>query len=483
MVDEPPRNADPAEEAPVSQVQQGGTARVVLPRIPGCLNPYLPKCEGAEALIGTVLEAPLAVDPGPTYKPILVEQMPSYDAETLSLEPLTLEVRLREGLTFSDGEPLTSADVKWTYERAIELAEEGHIAPAYAGFGRVSRVEAPDERTVRVVFEEPYAHWRDLLTAPILPRHFYEGTDFAELGLIERAVGSGPFLLENFGEQINFAENQDYWTEEPLPNLESMEITTSSTKEAAARLSKGQADFGFFSTTRTLPDSGDLLRAAAAPVRIETLLFNSRKLDAETREAVARAVDRGRMADDLGASVARSFVPPEFVPGYYPAWTSSPDDQPSGQVERPLKLVYAKGSRTAIRDQIAGNIVEDLSNAGIEANMEPLPSSKPLDQVLSDGNFDLALLAPEAPAGYETLALSLPPDSRDALAESLGTIDANARSQALHQAQEQMFADTALLPLFVWPDTMAWSSNLTGPRPDTPYSGLMSNARDWAFYK
>jgi hypothetical protein len=46
-----------------------------------------------------------------------------------------------------------------------------------------------------------------------------------------------------------------------------------------------------------------------------------------------------------------------------------------------------------------------------------------------------------------------------------------------------MAGETALLPLFVWPDTMAWSSTLAGPRANVPYWGLMSNAREWAFYK
>lgn len=485
-MDEPPRNAEPGEESPVSQIRQGGTAHVLLPGKPACLNPYLPECEGAEALIGTVLEAPLAVGPSLEYKPFLVEQMPAYEAGTLSLGPLTVEVRLREDIVFSDGHPLTSADVRWSYERAARLAEDGGIAPLYAGFGRLSRAETPDERTVRLIFDEPYALWRDLLTAPILPRHVYEGRDFGRLTLDREPVGSGPFSLDGWTEsEISIVENQNYWAGEPLPNLEGMTITSLPSDAAAGNLSEDRADFGFFATTRALPDSGDLLRAAAAPVRVENLLFNSRRLEVRDRAAMARAVDRERIAGKAGAPAARSFVPPEFVPGYTPAWEDYGPGGPQslGRTGDVLDLVYPQDPRNLVRDAVVEDLVSDLSAAGIEVEPRPISSGELFGEVLPEGDFDLALFTGGPPAGYEALVPSLPPGSRESLGRSLGMLDVEDRAQALLRAQERMAEQEALLPLFVWPDTMAWSSTLTGPRPEAPYRGLMSNAREWAFYK
>ncbi|MGB3683503.1 MAG: ABC transporter substrate-binding protein [Rubrobacteraceae bacterium] len=484
-VNEPPRNVDPVEEAPISQVQQGGTVRVLLPETPACLNPYLPECEGAEALIGTVLEAPLAIGPGLEYKPLLAERMPAYEAGTLSLEPLTAEIRLREGVTFSDGGPLTGADVKWTYEQAILLAKDGGIAPAYAGFERLSRVETPDERTVRLVFDEPYAFWQDLLTAPVFPRSVYEEEDFAGLRLDGEPTGSGAFLLGGFTQKkIQLTENQNYWSEEPLPNLEGMEIEPRTPGKAAESLSNGRADFGFFATLRTPPDPGDLLRASAAPVRVENLLFNPRKLDAETRRTIARAVDRGRIAGEPGGPVAESFVPPEFVPGYTPAWEDyeTPGPRGAGQPEGALDLVYP-GPDDPVRERLAADIASELSNVGIEAEPRPVPPGDFFGEVLPDGNFDLTLLTTGPAGGYEALSPVLPQDSRELLRQTFSATGTEERARTLLRAQEEMAAEAALLPLFVWPDTMAWSSSITGPRPDTPYRGLMSNAREWAFYK
>lgn len=465
-------------------MQQGGTAKVLLPQKPACLNPYLPECEGAETLIGTVLEAPLALGPGLSYKPLLAERMPSYEAGTLSLEPLTVEIRLRSDLAFSDGEPLTSADVKWTYEQAIRLAEKGDIAPSYAGFDRVSRVEALDDRTVRLIFDEPYALWRDLLTAPTLPQHVYEGRNLADSGLNREPVGSGPFVLEDWTEKISLTENRDYWSEEPLPNLEGMDIMAPSPAEAADSLSGGRADFGFFATARTLPDSGELLRAAAAPVRVETLLFNSRRLDRGIRTKLSRAIERSRVAGGTGAKVARSFVPPEFVPGYTPAWAFSSVPPQGVEVSgETLDLVYAEQSKNKLRSEVVEDIVSNLSDAGIEVQPRPVLPGEFFEEVLPDGDFDLALLTTGSPSEYEALLPSLPPNARETLAQTIVTPDAEERAEMLSRAQREMFGQAALLPLFVWPDTMAWSSTLSGPRPDTPYRGLMSNAREWAFYK
>ena len=484
-VNEPPRNADPGEESPVSQVQQGGTVNVLLPEIPPCLNPYSPECEGSEALIGTTFEAPLAVSPGLSYKPLLIEQMPSYAAGTLSLDPLTVEIRLRENLTFSDGEPVTGADVKWTYEQAAKLVRDEEISPLYSGFGRVSRIETPDERTVRLVFDEPYAFWRDLLTAPVLPRHVYDGENLAGLELNQNPVGSGPFSPESRTEEkIGFTENPNYWAEEALPNLEGLEIAAPSPEEAAENLSEGQADFGFFATARTLPDSGDLLRASAAPVRVETLLFNSRKLSGPARTAVAQTA-RERIADGIGAPVARSLVPPKFVPGYTPAWEdySPTGSQRTNAPEGTLDLVYPQEPQNPLQGEVAKDLASDLSNSGVEVKPRSVPPGELFGKILPGGDFDLALLTTGTPAGYEALLPSLPPDSRETLARSLRTLDPEENAQALRQAQRRMAGETAVLPVFVWPDTMAWSSTLTGPRPDTPYRGLMSNAREWAFYK
>jgi len=195
-------------------------------------------------------------------------------------------------------------------------------------------------------------------------------------------------------------------------------------------------------------------------------------------------VDRERVAGESGGTVAQSFVPTEFVPGYTPAWEDYRSTVPQGAARTEvLDLVYPSETRDPTRERVVEGLVSELSGSGVEVEPRPVSSGEFFGKVLPEGDFDLALLTTDSTAGYETLLPGLPPASGEALSRSLGTLDTEEQIRTLRQAQQRMAEQTALLPLFVWPDTMAWSSTLAGPRPETPYRGLLSDAREWAFYK
>lgn len=480
VVQQPPRVSPPDKDSPVSLTGEGGVARTALPIRPACLNPYLAACYGSEVLTGTIFESPLVAGPPPSYRPMLAEAVPTYESGTLSLEPLTVEVRLRRGVAFSDGERVTSADLKWTYEQAARLADEGGISPLYAGFERLARVETPDARTARLVFEEPYAAWQELLTAPILPRHVYEGRSLDELPLTEKPVGSGPFLLEELSKGgLSLVRNPRYWAEE-LPYLGGLEISFSGPRAVSGALSAGRADLGLLATGE-IPGSGDLLRARAAPGRVEVLLPNARRLeDRGVRKAVLGAVAPERVAGPVEAPVAQSFVPPGDATGYVPAW----EKKMKGSTTPPgsLDLVYLDDGEGPVRRDAAEKISSELADAGVVVNVRAAPPGEFFDAVLPGGGFDLALYPEDAAGGYAMLP-ALPAEGRAALRKSLAAADPEEHGRALGEAQRSLAEEAALLPLFVWPDAYAWSSSLQGPRPETPRDGIFWNVRDWAFFE
>ena len=497
-LDEPPRNVREPQDVPVGQIEQGGTARIVLPGETTCRNVYFAECRGAEALSGVVFESPLVVGPSVEYRPLLAESVPSYATGTLGLAPFTVEVRLRAGAAWSDGEPVTSADVRWSYEKAAELARSGAISPLYAGFARLERVETPDDRTARLVFGEPFAPWKDLLTAPVLPRHVYEDREFGPLMLDENLLGSGPFLPETAaGDGLRFRANERYWIEDSgLPNLGGLEVRFAEPDSAAEALSSGEANFG---TVRSLnlgetTAAGELRFAPVAPVQVEQLLFNSRRLDnREIRETLSRAVDRSGVARAVGGDnasadvvpVARSFVPPRFVTGYVPAW-EDPGEAPGPEGLSglgTLDLVYPEDERGTGREGVARQIVSDLEAAGARVETRSVPSGEFFGRVLPEGDFDLALYAGGPPAEYGAMLPSLPPEGAESLAGSLAALETDERTRLLSEAQRELAAESAVLPLFVWSGSYAWSSGLSGPRPETPYRSLLWNVREWGFFK
>jgi microcin C transport system substrate-binding protein len=118
---------------------------------------------------------------------------------------------LRDGARFSDGEPVTAADVVFTIET---LKEKGRPAFRFT-LDDVAGAEALSEREVRVTFNED-AQTRDLISQvgliPIIPEHYYETVDFTK-STLEPPVGSGAYVVDRVdaGRSVTYCRNPDYW--------------------------------------------------------------------------------------------------------------------------------------------------------------------------------------------------------------------------------------------------------------------------------
>jgi peptide/nickel transport system substrate-binding protein len=108
------------------------------------------------------------------------------------LDPLTLEFTLREGLRFHDGTALTSLDVKAMFDA---LLERSFSSPKADKFDAISRIEAPDPRTILFHLKRPYAPILAELTVGIVPRQRARGPSAALQD--EAPVGAGPFRFSS----------------------------------------------------------------------------------------------------------------------------------------------------------------------------------------------------------------------------------------------------------------------------------------------
>lgn len=91
----------------------------------------------------------------------------SFDEDTL-----TYTFKLREGLTFHDGEPLTSEDVKFTLEAILDPDNQSEIISNYTD---IEEVRCPDEQTVEIQLSQINVAFPDYMTIGILPKHLLEG--------------------------------------------------------------------------------------------------------------------------------------------------------------------------------------------------------------------------------------------------------------------------------------------------------------------
>ncbi len=137
------------------------------------------------------------------------------------------EFRLRRDVKFSNGDPITASDFKYSLERALHPDTESAVAEIYLGDivgakeviegrGRVSNVagiEAVDERTLRLTIDAPKAYFLAKLTYPTA---FVVNKGNVTTGgeqWTEKPVSSGPFIISEYkvGQRITLTRNENYW--------------------------------------------------------------------------------------------------------------------------------------------------------------------------------------------------------------------------------------------------------------------------------
>ena len=157
----------------------------------------------------------------------------------VSEDGLTWTFTIREDVKFSDGEPLTAADVAFTFDTALASAN------SEADLSMLERVEAPDDKTVVFHLTKPYnAFLYTLAVFGIVPEHCYEAGAYGE-----NPIGSGRYLLNQWdrGQQVILEANPDYYGK--APNIKTVIILFMEEDAALAAAKAGEVDIAYTSAT------------------------------------------------------------------------------------------------------------------------------------------------------------------------------------------------------------------------------------------
>lgn len=249
---------------------------------------------------------------------------------------------LQDGLKWSDGKPITSADVAYTYQA---MMDDPAMGVANGGLlSNLDSIETPDEKTVVLNMKEPQAP-NPGVEIPVVPKHVWEKIDKpAEYANDKDVVGSGPFLLESYkaNQSIVLKANKGFWRGAPkIDRIQYIYYTNSDAQVQALR--SGDVDM-VTGLTATQFEALDGVKGIATHSgqgrRYSAISFN---VGLKTRdgqaygngspalqdEAVRQAIRLGTDTDTLLDKVLGGYGEPatSFIPASYPKWTLPADDK------------------------------------------------------------------------------------------------------------------------------------------------------------
>jgi peptide/nickel transport system substrate-binding protein len=225
---------------------------------------------------------------GNTYLRLAEEMTPNANATEWT-------IRLRKGVTFHNGKPLTADDLMFTIHRIVNPKNAGVAAPLFRGVV-ASRMRKLDERTVVVPFAKPFSTLPETLAGNISAAVLPVGFD------PKKPVGTGPFKYVSFtpGQQSVFARYDGYWNH-PLPYLDRLVMTNYEDESSQANgLLSGQTDvINLLSQSTIGAVTGAGKKVVIAPgggfnpftMRVDVAPFN----DVRVRQAFRFAVNREQM--------------------------------------------------------------------------------------------------------------------------------------------------------------------------------------------
>ncbi|MDH4248754.1 MAG: ABC transporter substrate-binding protein, partial [Deltaproteobacteria bacterium] len=224
-----------------------------------------------------------------------------------------LTFKLRKGVTWHDGKPFTSADVKHTFDVLNEVGTVTmKVNPRKAYYSNVKEITTKGDYEVTFVMNRPQPGFLSILAtgySPVMPAHI------APDELRTTAVGTGPFKLKNYApdQSIELEKNPSYWRK-GRPYLDGINfVIIKSRPSRTAALQAGQVDIAF--PTETGQAAYETLKSAVKTMVFQkvaqavgdNILMNIKKPpfdNIKVRQAVTMAMDRTTMISSVHQGLA-----------------------------------------------------------------------------------------------------------------------------------------------------------------------------------
>ncbi len=296
---------------------RGGTLTAIVQPEPPILMLGLNQQGPTQYVAGKIYQGLLTYDENLKPLPSLAK------AWKVSPDGLTYTFELQTGVKWHDGKPFSSEDVVFSMDKFLRAV---HPRARLVLNKYVESISAPDASTVVIKLKEPFAPFLSIFVVdnmPMVPKHIYEGTDFATNSANQTPIGTGPFKFKEWkkGSYIILTRNNDYWKPN-LPYLD--EIIFKVIPDAASRavafeksdvnvLRGGDVDNVEVKRLRALPNVEMTTKGWEMYAPLAFMIMNQRQApfdNVKVRQAVMHAVNRKFVVDNIFFGLGKIAISP-----------------------------------------------------------------------------------------------------------------------------------------------------------------------------
>ncbi|WP_198144943.1 ABC transporter substrate-binding protein [Pseudorhodobacter aquimaris] len=477
----------------------GGRLVIASDSEPRNLNPAMVASNGVFFIASKIVE-PLAELGYDGMKPLLATSWHGSD------DGKTLTFKLREGVTWHDGQPFTAADVAFS---AMEVWKPLQNL-GRAIFVNLEAVETPDDHTAIFRFSQPTPVQLIQNALPVvtsvLPKHLYEGSDIKENPLNLAPVGTGPFKFAEHrpGQYYRLTKNDAYWNAGE-PNIDELIYRVLPDRAAAANsLEAGEIGLAAFSMVPLVEldrigqiDGLEVITKGYEALTYQLIVeINHRRehmANLKVRQAIAHAIDKQFVIDAifLGYAAAATGPVPANAPEFYTPKVTQYDfdlDKANALLDEAGYPKDASGVRFSLdllpapyfseTKQFGDYLRQALIKIGIEARIVANDSAGHQKAVYTDHDFDLAI-APTVFRGDPAISTTvlvrsgLPagvsfsnqggyanPQADALIDKAAVTLDTDKRTALYKEFQQLVAADLPLINVADWSFTSVAATSL-----------------------
>ena len=471
------------------------TLRVGIGNVPRTLNPLLATQVVENSLDSLFADKLISMDSRENLVPILAQAVPSQANGDISADGLTIRYRLRHNVTWHDGVPFTSKDVRFSFD-AIMNPDNDIISRN--GYDDVASVQTPDDYTVIFHLKRPYGPFVATIFSEsdspyeIVPEHILGKLhDINNAPFNAAPIGTGAFKFVRWlrGDRIEFERNDNYFLGKPKLKTIIVKLIPDENTEVE-QLKTHELDWMWQASTnayKTIKGDPDLHVLLSPLNGYYAIMFNTARpptSDIRVRRAITYAIDKAELARDLtfGEAVPATEDLPSFMWAYDTTLRPVPHNLSAAKATLaeagygpshpfPLELYYEQSS--ALLKSAAVIVQSTLAPLGIQVHIHPQLSSViyggyGAGGTLSRGKYLIALYqwiaGVDPDDSSQFMCRNRPPDGYDqseycspitdaAEDAALHSYDQPTRKRAYARVQQQLATD---IPL----DFLLWYKNV-----------------------